>query len=114
MVNAKVLELEKLVSLAQLKICSTANVTLAIQNGAMSSPAAEFYGYPRVKQERHPHNILVDKQAFLVGMLMRFPIDRAIVTGHWARMVPGLYKKDARSSWRAGLFGKRIAFPIPP
>jgi uncharacterized protein (DUF362 family) len=89
MVNPKVLEYEKLVSLAQLKVHSTATVTLAIKNVAMSYPAAEFYGYPRVKQERHPHNILVDKQAFLVGMLMRFPIDLAIVTGHPAMIGTG-------------------------
>jgi uncharacterized protein (DUF362 family) len=89
MVNPKVLEYEKLVSLAQLKVHSTATVTLAIKNVAMSYPAAEFYGYPRVKQERHPHNILVDKQTFLVGMLMRFPIDLAIVTGHPAMIGTG-------------------------
>ena len=89
MVNPRVLEYEKLVSLAQLKVHSTAAVTLAIKNVAMSYPAAEFYGYPRVKQERHPHNILVDKQAFLVGMLMRFPIDLAIVTGHPAMIGTG-------------------------
>ena len=89
MVNPKVLEYEKLVSLAQLKVHSTAAVTLAIKNVAMSYPAAEFYGYPRVKQERHPHNILVDKQAFLVGMLIRFPIDLAIVNGHPAMIGTG-------------------------
>ena len=80
MVNPRVLEYEKLVSLAQLKVHSTATVTLAIKNIAMSFPGADFYGHPRVSQERHPHNILQDKQAFLVGMLMRFPIDLAIVS----------------------------------
>ena len=55
-------EYEKLVSLAQLKVHSTATVTLAIKNIAMSYPAAGYYGYPRVSQERHPHNIL-DGQA---------------------------------------------------
>jgi uncharacterized protein (DUF362 family) len=89
MVNPRVLEYEKLVSLAQLKVHSTATVTLAIKNIAMSFPCAEFYGYPRVKQERHPHNILQDKQAFLVGMLMRFPIDLAIVVGHPAMIGKG-------------------------
>ncbi len=89
MVNPRVLEYEKLVSLAQLKVHSTAAVTLAIKNIAMSFPCAEFYGYPRVKQERHPHNILQDKQAFLVGMLMRFPIDLSIVTGHPAMIGKG-------------------------
>lgn len=89
MVNPRVLEYEKLVSLAQLKVHSTATVTLSIKNIAMSFPCAEFYGYPRVKQERHPHNILMDKQAFLVGMLMRFPIDLAIVSGHPAMIGKG-------------------------
>ena len=89
MVNPRVLTYDKLVSLAQLKVHSTATVTLAIKNMAMSYPAADFYGHPRVKQERHPHNILVDKQAFLVGMLMRFPIDLAIVVGHPAMIGKG-------------------------
>jgi uncharacterized protein (DUF362 family) len=89
MVNPRVLTYEKLVSLAQLKVHSTAAVTLAIKNMAMSYPAADFYGHPRVKQERHPHNILVDKQAFLVAMLMRFPIDLAIVVGHPAMIGTG-------------------------
>jgi len=88
-VNPRVLEYEKLVSLAQLKVHSTATVTLAIKNIAMSFPCADYYGHPRVKQEKHPHNILVDKQAFLVGMLMRFPIDLAIVTGHPAMIGKG-------------------------
>ncbi|WP_165235866.1 DUF362 domain-containing protein [Aquisphaera insulae] len=89
MVNPRVLEYEKIVSLAQLKVHSTATVTLAIKNIAMSFPAADFYGHPRVSQELHPHNILQDKQAFLVGMLMRFPIDLAIVTGHPAMIGKG-------------------------
>jgi uncharacterized protein (DUF362 family) len=89
MVNPRVLEYEKLVSLAQLKIHRTATVTLSIKNIAMSYPAADFYGHPRVEQKRHPHNILKDKQAFLVGMLMRFPIDLAIVVGHPAMIGTG-------------------------
>jgi len=89
MVNPRVLEYEKLVSLAQLKVHQTATVTLAIKNIAMSFPAADFYGHPRVSQKLHPHNILVDKHAFLVGMLMRFPIDLAIVVGHPAMIGKG-------------------------
>jgi uncharacterized protein (DUF362 family) len=89
MVNPRVFTYEKLVSLAQMKVHSTATVTLAIKNMAMSYPAADFYGHPRVSQELHPHNILTDKQAFLVGMLMRFPIDLAIVTGHPAMIGKG-------------------------
>ena len=89
MVNPRVLEYEKLVSLAQLKVHSTATVTLAIKNIAMSFPCAEFYGYPRVGQERHPHNILQDKQAYLAGMLQSFPIDLAIVVGHPAMIGKG-------------------------
>ena len=89
MVNPRVLTYDKLVSLAQLKVHSTATVTLAIKNVAMSYPAADFYGHPRVSQELHPHNILVDKQAFLVGMLLRFPIDLAVITGHPAMIGKG-------------------------
>ncbi len=89
MVNPRVLEYEKLVSLAQLKVHRTATVTLAIKNIAMSYPAADYYGHPRVQQKIHPHNILKDKQAFLVGMLMRFPIDLAIVVGHPAMIGTG-------------------------
>ena len=55
----------------------------------MSFPAADYYGHPRVSQKIHPHNILKDKQAFLVGMLMRFPIDLAIVLGHPAMIGTG-------------------------
>jgi hypothetical protein len=54
-------DLEKLVPLAQLKVRSTATMTLRITNAAMRFPYAEFYSYPRVKQERPPHNILQDK-----------------------------------------------------
>jgi uncharacterized protein (DUF362 family) len=89
MVNPRVLAYEKLVSLAQLKVHQTATVTLAIKNVAMSFPAADFYGHPRVSQKLHPHNILEDKQAFLVGMLMRFPIDLALVVGHPAMIGKG-------------------------
>ncbi len=89
MVNPRVLQYEKLVSLAQLKVHRTATVTLAIKNVAMSYPAADFYGHPRVGQKLHPHNILDDKQAFLVGMLMRFPIDLSIVVGHPAMIGTG-------------------------
>lgn len=81
MVNERVLTYEKVVSLAQLKMHSTATVTMAVKNIAMSFPAADFYGHPRVGQKKHPNNILQDKHAFLLGMLMRFPIDLAIVLG---------------------------------
>jgi uncharacterized protein (DUF362 family) len=89
MVNPRVLQYEKLVSLAQLKVHRTATVTLSIKNIAMSYPAADYYGHPRVGQKIHPHNILKDKQAFLVGMLMRFPIDLAVVVGHPAMIGTG-------------------------
>jgi uncharacterized protein (DUF362 family) len=89
MVNPRVRQYEKLVSLAQLKVHRTATVTLSIKNMAMSFPAADFYGHPRVSQKKRPHNILKDKRAFLVGMLMRFPIDLAIVAGHPAMIGTG-------------------------
>ena len=50
MVNPRIFTYEKLVSLAQLKVHSTATVTLAIKNVAMSYPAADFYGHPRVSR----------------------------------------------------------------
>jgi uncharacterized protein (DUF362 family) len=89
MVNPRIFEYEKLVSLSQLKVHSTATVTLSIKNMAMSYPAADFYGHPRVSQKLHPHNILQDKHAFLVGMLMRFPIDLGIIVGHPAMIGKG-------------------------
>jgi uncharacterized protein (DUF362 family) len=89
MVNPRVRQYEKLVSLAQLKVHRSATVTLSIKNVAMSYPAADFDGHPRVSQKIHPHNILQDKQAFLVGMLMKFPIDLAIVVGHPAMISTG-------------------------
>lgn len=89
MVNPRIFEYEKLVSLSQLKVHSTATVTLSIKNIAMSFPAAGFYGHPRVGQGFHPNNILRDKQAFLVGMLMRFPIDLGIIVGHPAMIGKG-------------------------
>lgn len=89
MVNERVLTYDKVVSLALLKMHSTTTVTMSIKNIAMSFPAAGFYGHPRVQQAKHPHNILQDKSAFLVGMLMRFPIDLAIVTGEPAMIGTG-------------------------
>src|SRR3954465_12991035 len=56
---------------------------------AMSYLDADFYGHPRVSQKNHPHNILKDKHAFLVGMLMRFPIGLGIVSGHPAMIGKG-------------------------
>ena len=54
MVNERVLSYEKIVSLAQLKVHSTATVTMAIKNIAMSFPAAEYYGYPPRQPETPP------------------------------------------------------------
>lgn len=89
MVNERVPTYDKIVSLALLKVHGTATVTLSIKNIAMSFPAAGFYGHPRVSQKKHPHNILQDKHAFLVGMLMRFPIDLGIIVGQPAMIGKG-------------------------
>jgi uncharacterized protein (DUF362 family) len=46
MVNPRVLEYDTLISLANLKLHSTATVTLSLKNIAMSYPAADYYGHP--------------------------------------------------------------------
>jgi uncharacterized protein (DUF362 family) len=48
MVNPRVLEYDTLIALNQLKVHQTATVTLALKNIAMSYPAADYYGHPRL------------------------------------------------------------------
>lgn len=88
MVNPFVLEIETLVSLAQLKLHETATVTLSMKNIAMSFPAADYYGHPRAS-ELHRNNFYDDMHGFIVGMIKRFPIQLAIVVGHPAMIVTG-------------------------
>ena len=54
MVNPRVLEYEKLVSLAQLKVHRTATVTLAIKNIAMSYPGGRLLRPPAREPEAPP------------------------------------------------------------
>jgi uncharacterized protein (DUF362 family) len=88
MVNPRVLEYERLVSLAQLKLHSTATVTLSLKNIAMSYPAADYYGHPRAKQQ-HQHCFFDDMHSFIAAMAKRFPIAVAVIVGHPAMIATG-------------------------
>ena len=81
MVNPRVLEYDTLVALNQLKVHSTATVTLALKNVAMSYPAADYYGHPR-GNEKHKHYFFDDMHSFIAAMVKRFPIKLAITVGH--------------------------------
>lgn len=88
MVNPRVLEYETLIAVNQLKLHSTATVTLALKNVAMSYPAADYYGHPRSK-EKHEHAFFDDMHSFIAVMARRFPIDLAITVGHPAMIGTG-------------------------
>jgi len=88
MVNPRVLEYETLVALNQLKLHSTATVTLALKNIAMSYPAADYYGHPRSK-EKHKHWFYDDMHSFIAAMAKRFHIDLAVTVGHPAMIATG-------------------------
>ncbi len=88
MVNPRVLEYDTLIALNQLKLHSTATVTLALKNIAMSFPAADYYGHPRANQE-HEHHFFDDMHSFIAAMAKRFPIDLAITVGHPAMIGTG-------------------------
>ncbi|HWS88120.1 MAG TPA: DUF362 domain-containing protein [Pyrinomonadaceae bacterium] len=88
MVNPRVLEYETLVALNQLKLHSTATVTLALKNIAMSYPAADYYGHPRSK-EKHRHEFYEDMHSFIAAMARRFHIDLAVTVGHPAMIATG-------------------------
>lgn len=87
-VNPRVLEYETLVAVNQLKLHSTATVTLALKNIAMSFPAADYYGHPRATQE-HENCFFDDMHSFIVAMAQRFPIDLALTVGHPAMIASG-------------------------
>jgi uncharacterized protein (DUF362 family) len=80
-VNPRVLEYETLISLAQLKVHSTATVTLCLKNIAMSFPAADYYGHPRYKK-KHKHDFFEDMHSFIAVMAKRFPTQLGIIAGH--------------------------------
>jgi uncharacterized protein (DUF362 family) len=71
MVNPRVLEYETLIAINQLKLHSTATVTMALKNIAMSFPAADYYGHPRSKQE-HEHCFFDDMHSFIAAMPSAF------------------------------------------
>jgi uncharacterized protein (DUF362 family) len=88
MVNPMVFEYEKLIVVSQLKVHSTATVTLALKNIAMSYPAADYYGHPRGNEDQ-PHHFFDDMHSFIAAMSKRFPIDLAITVGHPAMIGQG-------------------------
>ncbi len=87
-VNPRVLEYETLVAVNQLKLHSTATVTLALKNIAMSYPAADYYGHPRSK-EKHEQSFFDDMHSFIASMAKRFPIHLAVTVGHPAMIGTG-------------------------
>lgn len=88
MVNPRVLEYESLVTVNQLKLHQTATVTMALKNVAMSYPAADYYGHPRLKQKAK-HDFFEDMHSFIAAMAKRFPIALAITAGHPAMIATG-------------------------
>jgi uncharacterized protein (DUF362 family) len=88
MVNPRVLEYDMLIALNQLKVHQTATVTLALKNIAMSYPAADYYGHPRLTQH-HRHWFFEDMHSFIAAMARRFPIHLAITVGHPAMIGTG-------------------------
>jgi len=88
MVNPRVLDYEMLIALNQLKVHQTATVTLALKNLAMSYPAADYYGHPRLTQH-HRHWFFEDMHSFIAAMTKRFPIHLAITVGHPAMIGAG-------------------------
>jgi uncharacterized protein (DUF362 family) len=88
MVNPRVLEYETLIALNQLKVHQTATVTLALKNIAMSYPAADYYGHPRLTQY-HRHWFFEDIHSFFAAMVRRVPIHLTITVGHPAMIETG-------------------------
>jgi uncharacterized protein (DUF362 family) len=88
MVNPRVLGYDTLIALNQLKVYQTATVTLALKNIAMSYPAADYYGHPRLTQH-HRHWFFDDMHSFIAAMAKRFPIRLAITVGHPAMLGTG-------------------------
>jgi uncharacterized protein (DUF362 family) len=88
MVNPRVLAYDTLIAVNQLKVHQTATVTLALKNIAMSYPAADYYGHPRLTQ-RHRHWFFDDMHSFIAAMAKRFPISLAVTVGHPAMIGAG-------------------------
>ena len=94
MVNPRVFEYETLISLAQHKLHTSATVTLCLKNIAMSYPAADYYGHPRL-DKRHEHCFFEDIHMFILGMVKRFPIQLGIIVGHPSMIGTGPLKGKA-------------------
>jgi len=88
-VHEGVLRYETILSLSQLKVHSQSVIVGAIKNIAMSWPAADYYGYPRMENRYGRSGMIEDKNAFMVGMLKRFRPHLSIVTGHPAMIATG-------------------------
>lgn len=88
MVNPRILEYEALIVVSQLKVHSTATITMALKNIAMSFPAADYYGHPR-SEMTHKHTFFEDMQSFIAAMFKRFPIHLAVTVGHPAMIGKG-------------------------
>jgi uncharacterized protein (DUF362 family) len=88
MVNPCVLGYDMLIALNQLKVHQTATVTLALKNIAMSYPAADYYGHPRLTQQ-HRHWFFDDMHSFIAAMAKRFPIHLTVTVGHPAMIGTG-------------------------
>jgi uncharacterized protein (DUF362 family) len=89
MVNPRVFSYETLIVVSQLKVHSTATVTMALKNIAMSYPAAGYYGYPRGAEDYNKHQFMDDMHSFIAAMYKRFPIQLAITVGHPAMIGKG-------------------------
>jgi uncharacterized protein (DUF362 family) len=87
-VSERVLGYDSLIVVSQVKMHSMATVTMALKNIAMSFPAAEHYGYPRMEQE-HDNAFFDDMHSFIAAMARRFPIDLAVTVGHPAMVATG-------------------------
>jgi uncharacterized protein (DUF362 family) len=59
-----------------------------LKNIAMSYPAADYYGHPRLTQH-HRHWFFEDMHSFIAAMARRFPIHLAITVGHPAMIGTG-------------------------
>lgn len=88
MVNEAVLTYDTLIAVNQLKLHQTATVTMALKNIAMSYPAADYYGHPRLEKDRK-HHFFDDMHSFIAAMAKRFRIDLAITVGHPAMIATG-------------------------
>jgi uncharacterized protein (DUF362 family) len=81
MVNPRVLAYDALIAPNQLKVHQMASVTLAVQNTAMSYPAADSSGHPR-RTQRHRHWFFGDMHSCIAAMTRRFPMHVAVTVGH--------------------------------